>query len=108
MKLRALIFAITLGLSGTVMAQKTPFWGATAPVAFDTPPLQLKKGEFTWAPSIAPAGPILVVVSLEEQRAYAYRNNVLIGAAMVSSPTGLSGCATSPKAASSTTDCISA
>lgn len=84
MKLRALIFAITLGLSGTVMAQKTPFLGATAPVAFDTPPLQLKKGEFTWAPSIAPAGPILVVVSLEEQRAYAYRNNVLIGAAMVS------------------------
>jgi hypothetical protein len=84
MKLRTLIFAISLAVSGTVMAQKTPFWGATAPVAFDTPPLMLKKGEFTWAPNVAPAGPILVVVSLDEQRAYAYRNNILIGAAMVS------------------------
>ena len=66
------------------MAQKTPFWGATKPVPFDTPPNLLKKGEFTWAPNVAPAGPILVVVSLNEQRAYAYRNNILIGAAMVS------------------------
>jgi hypothetical protein len=61
-----------------------PFWGAKAPVPFTTPPQALKRGEFTWAPKVAPAGPILVVVSLEEQRAYAYRNNVLIGAAMVS------------------------
>ena len=82
MKLRTLIFAVSLALSGAVTA--TPFWGATAPVPFDTPPMQLKKGEFTWAPKVAPAGPILVVVSLDEQRAYTYRNNILIGVAMVS------------------------
>lgn len=82
MKTRHLVFALALVLSGHAVA--TPFWGATAPVPFDTPPALLKKGEFTWAPNVAPAGPILVVVSLDEQRAYAYRNNILIGAAMVS------------------------
>ena len=61
-----------------------PFWGAKAPAPFETPPHALKHGEFTWAPQMSPTGPILVVVSLEEQRAYAYRNNVLIGATMVS------------------------
>lgn len=86
---RLRVVAIALVLLGLLpgpvaMAQKMPFWGAKEPLPFDTMPAQLKKGEFTWAPGVAPAGPILVVVSLEEQRAYVYRNNVLIGAAMVS------------------------
>jgi hypothetical protein len=84
MKLSALIFVLALGLSASTPATATPFWGATAPVPFETPPHLLKKGEFTWAPQIAPAGPILVVVSLDEQRAYTYRNNILIGATTVS------------------------
>jgi hypothetical protein len=84
MRVLAIAAAALFALSGAAMAEKTPFWGATQPVAFDTPPHLLKKGEFTWAPAIAPSGPILVVVSLDEQRAYAYRNNILIGAAMVS------------------------
>jgi hypothetical protein len=61
-----------------------PFWGATAPAPFETPPDSLKSGEFTWAPEIAPAGPIAVLVSLDEQRAYTYRNGVLIGVSTVS------------------------
>jgi hypothetical protein len=84
MKLRTLVLAIAMVISSTSFAQKTPFWGATAPLPIDTPPALLKKGEFTWAPEIAPAGPILVLASLDEQRAYAYRNNILIGAATVS------------------------
>jgi hypothetical protein len=68
---------------------ETPFWGASKPVPFETPPDALKNGEFTWDPEIAPAGPIQVLVSLDEQRAYTYRNGVLIGAASVS--TGKSG-----------------
>lgn len=86
MRLRTLLAATALlmAFSTATVAQKTPFWGATKPVPFDTPPNLLKKGEFTWAPAVAPSGPILVVVSLNEQRAYAYRNNILIGAAMVS------------------------
>jgi hypothetical protein len=79
-----LVLVSALLAGPAAMAQKMPFWGATEPMPFDTPPAQLKKGEFTWAPQVAPEGPILVLVSLEEQRAYTYRNNVLIGAAMVS------------------------
>ena len=84
MKLRTLVFALAIVASGYSIAQKTPFWGATAPVAFDTPTDMLKKGEFTWAPEIAPSGPITVLVSLDEQRAYTYRNGVLIGESTVS------------------------
>jgi len=61
------------------------FWGAKTPRAFDTPGDSLKKGEFTWAPELAPAGPILVTVSLHRQLAYTYRNGVLIGTANISS-----------------------
>jgi len=84
MKIKTFALCAALLFSTSAIAAGTPFWGAKAPVPFDTPPMQLKKGEFTWAPNIAPAGPILVLVSLEEQRAYTYRNNILIGAAMVS------------------------
>lgn len=52
----------------------------------------LKPGEFLWAPAIAPAGPVLMIVSLPVQRAYVYRNGVLIGVTTVS--TGMKGRAT--------------
>ena len=70
--------------AGLAHAVATPFWGAKAPVPFDTPSDQLKHGEFTWAPQLAPEGPIEVIVSLDEQRAYAYRNGILIGESTVS------------------------
>jgi hypothetical protein len=60
------------------------FWGAKQPRPIETPKDSLKKGDFTWAPQLAPAGPILVTVSLDEQMAYTYRNGVLIGVARVS------------------------
>ncbi len=44
----------------------------------------LKPGEFLWAPSIAPSGPVLAIVSLPSQRCYVYRNGVLIGISTVS------------------------
>jgi hypothetical protein len=75
--------ACLLFLSIAVVAD-IPFWGARAPVPFETPSDALKEGEFTWAPEIAPAGPIEVLVSLDEQRAYTYRNGVLIGESTVS------------------------
>jgi hypothetical protein len=61
-----------------------PFWGAKASVAIDTPLNQLKKGEFLWMGDAVTTGPLVVVVSLTEQRAYVYRNGILIGAATVS------------------------
>ena len=50
---------------------------------------RLKPGQFIWAPRIAPAGPMVMVVSLKAQRAYVYRNGVRIGASTVS--TGAKG-----------------
>lgn len=59
-----------------------------APATFAQPPQDrsiadkvsdLKAGEFLWEPEVAPAGPVLVIVSLTTQRAYVYRNGLLIG-----------------------------
>lgn len=57
---------------------------------------RLKPGEYLWAPDIAPAGPVLIIVSLANQRAITYRNGVPIGVSTVSTgkpghetPTGL-------------------
>lgn len=84
MKIKSLALCTYLLFSTFALAAGTPFWGAKAPVAFDTPSDELKSGEFTWAPEIAPTGPIEVLVSLDEQRAYTYRNGVLIGESTVS------------------------
>lgn len=49
-----------------------------------TAPANLKPGEFVWRPDLSPQGPVVLVVSLPEQRAFVYRNGVLIGASTVS------------------------
>lgn len=85
MKLTCFILTLFLGIMAAAQAKATPFWGAKAPAPYETPTQNLKHGEFTWAPQLAPEGPILVVVSLDEQRAYAYRNGVEIGATTISS-----------------------
>lgn len=54
----------------------------------------LRPGEFTWTPELAPSGPVAVIVSLPEQRAYVYRNGVRIGTSTTS--TGKPGHATPP------------
>jgi hypothetical protein len=73
-----------------------PFWGAKESRSEATPPTALKPGEFVWAPGLAPEGPIVVIVSLDEQRAYVYRNGLAIGYTTVSTgkpghttPTGI-------------------
>lgn len=45
----------------------------------------LKPGEFIWLPTLAPAGPMTILVNLQAQRAYVYRNGVRIGASTISS-----------------------
>ena len=47
--------------------------------------LQLKNGEFVWAPELSPAGPALLIVNLQTQRAVLFRNGIAIGASTVSS-----------------------
>ncbi|MBU6249500.1 MAG: L,D-transpeptidase family protein, partial [Xanthomonadaceae bacterium] len=49
-------------------------------------PLTLRAAtRYFWHPEIAPAGPVVVVVSLDEQAIYVYRNGVAIGAGPISS-----------------------
>ena len=52
---------------------------ATARAAF-----ALKPGGYLWMPELAPAGPVVIVISLPEQLAYVYRNGVRIGVSTVS------------------------
>ncbi|KKC23946.1 hypothetical protein WP12_22080 [Sphingomonas sp. SRS2] len=44
----------------------------------------MKPGDFIWAPHVAPTGPVVIVVSIAQQRAYAYRNGLPIGISTVS------------------------
>ena len=46
---------------------------------------KLKPGGYLWAPQVAPDGPMMIVVSLRLQRAYVYRNGVMIGVSTISS-----------------------
>lgn len=56
---------------------------ASKPAAPTTTPA-LKPGQFVWTPELAPQGPVVIVVSLPEQRAHVYRNGVRIGVSTVS------------------------
>jgi L,D-transpeptidase catalytic domain len=68
----------------TAYAASVPFWGAKASVAADTPIGELKHGEFLWLGDVVTSGPVVMVVSVTEQKAYVYRNGVLIGVTTVS------------------------
>ena len=61
-----------------------PSWGDKTPQPVETPPQNLKPEQFKWKGGAIPSGPIVVVVSLTEQRAYVYLNGVRIGASSVS------------------------
>ncbi|MCX7098462.1 MAG: L,D-transpeptidase [Methylococcales bacterium] len=66
-----------------------PFWGDTASRPAETAPFMLNPGQFIWKGDAVPYGPIVVVVSLLEQKAYVYRNGIRIGVSTAS--TGKAG-----------------
>lgn len=66
------------------LANAVPFWGAKQSSPADTRPAQLKPGEWVWGGDNKAMGPMAVIVSLTEQRAYVYRNGILIAVATVS------------------------
>lgn len=76
-----IFFLLTL-LTSPVFA--TPFWGDKVSQPVETDPSRLQSGQFIWKGEAAPSRPILVVVSLPEQRAYVYRNGVRIGVSSAS------------------------
>ncbi len=64
----------------------------------EVPPFttEFKPGDYVWHPEISPAGPVVIIVSLPEQKMYVYRNGVRIGRSTVSTgkkghptPTGM-------------------
>ena len=73
-----------LTLDALALADSVPFWGAKGSVPIDKPLNQLRKGEFLWMAEAVRTGPLVMVVSITEQRAYVYRNGILIGATTVS------------------------
>jgi L,D-transpeptidase-like protein len=82
---RAAALAAAFLISITPLGADTvPFWGAKDSEPIGTDPKNLKPGQFIWDADAAPKGPLVVVVSLPEQRARVYRNGVSIGVSTVS------------------------
>ncbi len=89
-----LVAALTLAVALPSFAE--PFWGARHSEPVETDPSLLRPGQFIWEGDAVPSGPMVVVVSLPEQRAYVYRNGIRIGTTTVSTgkpghgtPTGI-------------------
>ena len=74
-------------LAALLMASCMPLASAQDAIkpAIAPTPGALKPGQFLWHPEIAPSGPMVLVVSLDEQRAYVYRNGMAIGVSTISS-----------------------
>ena len=87
--MQVLVGLLLVLCSAPVVASDVPFWGAAQSLPAGTSPSSLKPGDWVWQPGVAPSGPIVLIVSLDEQRTYAFRNGVLIGYA--SSSTGKPG-----------------
>ena len=79
----ALIALFLTALLGSAQAS-VPFWGAKESRTTDTPPSMLKPGEWVWGGDSKAMGPMVALVSLTEQRAYVYRNGLLVAVATVS------------------------
>jgi hypothetical protein len=77
-----LILVLTLIFPISLFAM--PFWGDKESRPVDTVLSTLKPGQFIWEGDAVPSGPIVVVVSLTEQRAYVYRNGIRIGVSSAS------------------------
>jgi hypothetical protein len=76
--------AVTVAFGASAAEYAIPAWGAKASSPVSTAPTDLRAGEWIWDGDAATSGPIAVVVSLTEQRAYVYRDGILIGTTTVS------------------------
>src|SRR6201984_3048782 len=86
---RQLAFLVVLFLATSLTASAA---GHTKGRAVQPLTPEFKPGDYVWHPEVSPAGPVVIIVSLPEQRMYVYRNGVRIGRSTVS--TGKKGDAT--------------
>jgi hypothetical protein len=84
MRLRIYLIVIAVLFATGITQASVPFWGDKASMPAETDPANLKPGQFVWDPAASAAGPIVVVVSLTDQRADVYRNGIRIGVTTVS------------------------
>jgi hypothetical protein len=77
----ALLLTLVLATSLTASAAHTK-GRAVQPLTSE-----FKPGDYIWHPEISPTGPVVIIVSLPEQRMYVYRNGVRIGQSTVSTGT---------------------
>ena len=88
MTLRLYLCCVVVVLAGALgwsaARANVPCWGDRESQSVETAATALKPGQWVWSPGAAPKGPILVVVNLDQQRGYAYRNGILIGSTSVS------------------------
>ncbi|MDR6937374.1 MULTISPECIES: L,D-transpeptidase [unclassified Luteibacter] len=83
--MKRLLIGIALSVALASAAQAAvPIWGSLQSSPADTPPSALKPGQWIWGARDKSPGPMAVIVSLTEQRAYVYRNGILIGVSTVS------------------------
>lgn len=88
---RLSVSAVQLALcaaAGLLLAPAAVPWRA-ATAAAEGEITALRPGEFQWFPERSPSGPVVVVISLDDQLAHVYRNGVRIGVSTVS--TGKTG-----------------
>jgi len=92
-KLRALFLAPLLAAAGLPGAHAENFTKGSEQKPL-TP--ELKTGDYVWKPEVSPTGPVVIIVSLQEQKLYAYRNGIRVGRSTISSgkdghrtPTGI-------------------
>lgn len=83
------VLAALVVLAFAPTAAAVPFWGARESMPADTPIAELKHGDWIWLGDAFKSGPLVMVVSITEQRAYVYRNGIAIGVTTVS--TGRAG-----------------
>jgi len=82
--MRRLLLASIAAVVLADLALAAPFWGAKTSEPADADPAALQPGQFVWEGDAVPSGPIVIVVSLAEQRAYVYRNGIRIGVSTTS------------------------
>lgn len=83
--MKNLLVAILLTAATTAFSALVP--GHTKGRELAPLPPEFKPGDYVWKPEVSPAGPVVVVVSLPEQKMAVFRNGVRIGTSTVSTGT---------------------
>jgi len=82
--LRGAALVALIGATAGLAVARVPFWGDKASLSVETRAEDLKPGQWVWSPGESPQGPVVVVVNLDRQIGYAYRNGLMIGYTSVS------------------------